>query len=142
MKIDQFNSRAGSGVARPLHLCHPVTGQPLFDNEADPTQDNGKPCRVMVLGVEDADTMAQIRAIRADKDKTKDQTEYLVSVTAPLIAGFENIEREDGKASRPLTDDDVMWFLRLQAPNGSIGQRSFLEQVAGFAADRANYLGN
>ena len=142
MKFDKFNSRAGSGVARPLHLRHPATGKPLFDNEADPTEDNGKPCRVMVLGVEDVDTMAQIRAIRGDSEKTKNQVEYLVSVTAPLIAGFENIEREDGKGARPLTTDDAMWVLRLQAPNGSPGQRSFLEQVAGFAADRANYLGN
>ena len=138
MDFAQFDSRTGSTIPRPMQVKHPVTGKPMFDNEAEPTGPNDKPCRVLVLGVEGQAVMAAIRAVRAEPGD-KDNVERLIQYATPLVAGFENINRGDKPAIVP---DDVSWFLRLQVPNSNPRQRSFVEQVGDFAADRANYLGN
>lgn len=141
MIFDSFDTRKASSIARPLHIKHPATGEPLFDNEENPLADNGKPCLVMVKGVEAPDVVAAIKA--AHEGKGKDQEQNLIDATKPLIVGFENIDREVNGEARPATaPDDVVWFLRLQRPNGRLGQMSFLEQVSTFAMDRTNYLGN
>lgn len=140
MDFNQFDSRSGSETARPLHLRSPGTGELLYDDE--------KPCLVYVMGIEGETGQKAILKSQRERldDKTKDGEPVSVQVLhdrlareiAPLITGFENVNRGDKPAKAP---DDVEWFLSLQSMNGSRNQRSFAEQVRLFAGDRSNYLG-
>lgn len=172
MDFNAFNSRSGANKPSRLHVCHPATGDEIWSEPprgipGDADYFEGKPCIVLVLGAEGADVQAQLKRLRAQKmtdptsgnrkERRAKKAEGIAEVddrsvievhaemaesAVPLIAGFENIER-DGK---PLTTshDDVMWFLCLQTVNGrgEQGQKSFLEQVLEHSGDRANYLGN
>lgn len=149
MDFSQFDSRAPADEGRPLHLKHPATGKPLFDNPEDPAIDNGKPCRVFVRGAEGHEAQRAIRQVSRSrvKDDTlledEDSVEYqharLVDLTAPLVVGFENVSRGDRLAEAP---SDVDWLLNLQLTTGRRGEASFAEQIADFSMRRANYLGN
>lgn len=143
MDFSQFDSRKASDTARPLHLKHPGTGELLFDGG-----DKDKPCIVLVLGIEGKTGQAAILAsqrARMEEQARKDPVsltemhEKGVKEIAPLITGFENVNRGDRPATAP---DDVEWFLNLQTVTGSRGQMTFLEQVRSFASDRAAILGN
>lgn len=148
MDFSQFDSRAAADEGRPLHLKHPVTGKPLYDN-ADATAPNDKPCRVWVTGSEGREAQKVLREIlRSDlKDddsddamkSMEDQHGRLVRLTGPLITKFENVNRGDAPAAAP---DDSEWFLNLQLTNGRTDEKSFAEQVAEFSTGRGNYLGN
>lgn len=139
MDFSQFDSRAASEKPRPLHLKHPGTGKLLFDD--------GKPCRVLVLGIEGATGQSAIlesQRARMKDDRTSGEPvsvstvhDQIVKEIAPLIVGFENVNRGD----QPATRDDVEWFLTLQIISGQRGQLSFAEQVRNFATDRAAILG-
>lgn len=141
MDFSQFDSRAASEKPRPLHLKHPGTGKLLFDD--------GKPCRVLVLGIEG--TTGQSAILESQRARMKDDRttgepvsvstvhDQIVKEIAPLIVGFENVNRGERPAAAP---DDVEWFLTLQIISGQRGQLSFAEQVRNFATDRAAILGN
>ena len=142
MNFELFDSRKASEKPRPLHLKHPGTGRLLYDDEKQQ-----KPCRVLVLGIEGATgqnaILASQRARMEEKKDADPQTlskihEQSVKEIAPLIVGFENVNRGDKQAKAP---DDVEWFLNLQVVTGGRGQATFLEQVRAFASDRAAILG-
>ena len=147
MDFNQFDSRSPADEGRPLHLKHPATGKPLYDNPEDATVDNGKPCRVVVRGSEGRAAQKAIRdAVRArttnpedDEDSVEFQHTRLVEVTAPLVIGFENVFRGEEPAEAP---KDISWFLNLQITTGRPGEKCFAEQIADFSMKRANYLGN
>lgn len=156
MDFNKFDSRKAADEGRPLHLKHPSTGELLYDNEDDPFADNGKPCVVYVLGAEGRSVQKQLKEvvseIAADRESEEDekakaekvgyaefQQSRLVQLTAPLIAGFENIKRGKRNAKSP---DDVEWFLNLQLVTDNDAGTSFAEQISGFATKRGNYLGN
>ncbi|MGQ3214791.1 hypothetical protein [Shinella sp.] len=139
MDFGQFDSRKASETPRALHLKHPGTGKLLYDDE--------KPCHVLVLGIEGATgqnaILASQRARMDEKKESDPQTlskihEQSVREIAPLIVGFEHVNRGAKPANAP---DDVEWFLNLQVVTGSRGQATFLEQVRAFASDRAAILG-
>lgn len=138
MEFDKFNSRGAAEEGARLHLCHPVTGEPLNDPK-------GGPCVVIVRGAESRkaqEAAARARNARAGKDEKPGSLEelhaQLVKAAKPLIMGFENLE-VDG---RPATAEDADAFLNLQMINGSPDEKSFAEQVLAFSTKRANYLGN
>jgi hypothetical protein len=142
MIFDDFDSRtAGAGGAE-MHVCQPVNGEPIFDN--------GKPCIVIVRGMESREAVQAVQAVMREtakrkKDDLTDRHEDLLQMAVPLVLGFKNMQRKDpqtGKNRDLVAPDDVFWFLNLQRASGKSGQVSFVEQVANFAADRANYLGN
>ena len=145
MDFSKFDSRAAASTGRDLHLVHPVTGELLYNDKA-----RKEPCMVTLIGTESPAAQAAMREInrakvKADKGKKDDgeQTledlhKLLVETTRPLIMGFKNVLRGDVQA----TLDDVDWFLNLQLINGQTGELSFVEQIAGFATKRANFLGN
>lgn len=166
MDFQQFDSVSEAEKGAECHILHPATQAPLFDNPDDPTEDNGKPCIVMVLGAE-APTVREInranqkarakakpKGEKASKDDQtpEDDTEALddeefslddlhdrmVQSLAPRIVGFKNIS----KGSRPATKKDAKWFLNLNRLNTQEGERSFAQQVGDFSSKRANYLGN
>lgn len=144
MDFNSFDSRAASEKPRALHLKHPGTGKPLFDDG-----DKTKPCRVLVLGIEG--NTGQNAILQSQRDRLSDERkpgdpiavsdlhENIVKEISSLIVGFENVNRGDRPAKAP---DDVAWFLNLQMISGTRGQQSFAEQVRAFATDRAAILGN
>lgn len=144
MDFSQFDSRAASETARPLHLRHPGTGELLYDDE-----DKTKPCRVLVFGIEGSKGQSAVLESQRERMKAERKSDDpvalaeihdgLVKEVAPLIAGFENVNRGNKPAKAP---DDVEWFLNLQVISGKRGQLSFVEQVRNFATDRAAILGN
>lgn len=155
MDFETFNTRSASDEGRPLHVSHPVTGQPLFDNPEDPFGDNGLPCLAYVRGTEGRDTQRAVSKVlqeireaeeeQGEDDKSGKSRESLhhelVKLATPLVAGFKNIKRGD----KPATEDDAEWFLNLQMSRGmefESTERSFAEQVAQYSANRSNYLGN
>lgn len=149
MNFEQFDSRGASDKPRPLHLKHPGTGELLYETGANGKPDNGKPCRVLVLGIEGAVGQGAVLASqRAKMSATPTPGEPtplseihdgIVKEITPLIVSFENISRGERPAEAP---QDVEWFLTLQLVTGSRGQLSFAEQVRSFAIDRASILGN
>ena len=137
MDFNAFDSRSAADEGRPLHICHPATGEPMMDGET--------PCIVTVLGIEGR--IAQAAAKEAAKlPKLKDDAtieefhDRLCFHAEKLITGFPSgINRGDRAAAR----EDARWFLDLQMANpADRGKgRSFVEQVLGFSSDRAAYLG-
>lgn len=144
MDFNQFDSRKASETPRALHLKHPGTGKLLYDDN-----DESKPCRLLVLGIEGETGQAAI--LQSQRERMKRDTtsgeptpvsdihEALVKEISPLIVGFENVSRGSKPAVAPA---DVEWFLNLQIVSGTRGQLSFAEQVRTFATDRAAILGN
>ena len=143
MDFGQFDSRKASETPRALHLKHPGTGKLLYDDEKQT-----KPCRVLVLGIEgETGQSAILESQRARMKQERPAGEpvtisnvhdQIVKEIAPLIVGFENVNRGSKAASAPA---DVEWFLNLQIVNGNRAQLSFAEQVRTFATDRAAILG-
>lgn len=143
MDFGQFDSRKASETPRALHLKHPGTGKLLYDDEKQT-----KPCRVLVLGIEGETGQSAILESQRARMKHERSAGEPVSISnvhdqivkeiAPLIVGFENVNRGSKAASAP---GDVEWFLNLQIVNGNRAQLSFAEQVRTFATDRAAILG-
>ena len=133
MDFNQFDSRAAADKGAWMHVRSPINGKPMFDD--------GKPCRVKVLGVEGEigqKLMSDARKqMKGDFDEI-DAQDRMVSEALPLIVDFENIHRGKKLATAP---DDSEWFLRMQKVVGG-NEKSFVEQVRDFALIRANFLGN
>lgn len=161
MDFNKFDARAAADEGRPLHVRHPVTGLPMYDDDDDASHDNGKPCIVYVRGAEGKETQTLIHAaleeIRGSEPEpenggkkrrsAEDTHREVVALSKPLITGFENIHRGDKEAVAP---KDCEWFLNLQMSRDQFDGRtgraleglSFGEQVLAFAQERANFLGN
>ena len=149
MDFSQFDSRAASDKPGWMHVKDPGTGKPIYELDGKGKPDESKPCRVQVLGIEGK--VGQKAVLESQRARMKDQREPgqpvavseihmgIVNEIAPLVVGFENINRGDKPAVAP---DDVEWFLCLQLISGQRGQQSFAEQVRAFATDRAAILGN
>jgi len=151
MDISNFDARTAANDEQRMHLRHPATGELLYDGD-----DLGKPCVVLVRGTESRDVQKKLRALNQSKMKgSKNETDRILADTheelartmVPLIVGFENIDR----GGKPLeaTPADIEWFLNLQliglqrdGDDDKADDLSFLGQVAKFASDRENYLGN
>lgn len=140
MDFNQFDSVAAGNQGAWLHLASPINGKLLFA-DTEETQ----PCRVKVLGAEGSVGQGMLKSAReamqapADaKDGAEDPNEVLLSETANLIVGFENVNKGSAPAAAP---KDVEWFLALQKVVGG-NHKSFAEQVRSFSVERANFLGN
>lgn len=135
MDLTSLDSRTAADEGRPLHLKHPVTGEPMMDGE--------NPSVVYVLGAEGKMAQQIAREVIAMPKLTdaaaEDLHERLCASAERLITGFSGLYR----AGRPLNMADVTWFLRLQIANplGSTRGLSFVEQVLNFSGSRAEYLG-
>lgn len=152
MDFEKFDSRAAATRGAKLHIKHPVTGEPVYDDPIENGGTNSRPCNVIVLGSESHQAQAALREIQkrrmtatSGKKKGEEEVRFLTDLQAelveaikPLILGFENINR--GKSEATLADVD--WFLNLQLMNGSETEISFAEQISNFARSRANFLGN
>lgn len=135
MDFEKFNSIKAGNEGSWMHVKSPLTGEPLF---AGPD----KPCRVRVLGIEGdigEGVLAKLRSGVTSGD-TSDQTdsEKLVEETAPLVVGYQNINRGEKPCSAPT---DNAWFLGLQRVVGG-DKPSFAQQISSFAVKRANVMGN
>lgn len=134
MDFQKYDSTSSANDGAWMHVKHPVTEAPMFDD--------GKPCRVLVLGIEGrigAKIMEMQRTEMAGAAPSDEVAQdRLVREAAMLIKGFENIDRGDRPAKAP---EDVEWFLRLQVVIGG-NKKTFCEQVRAFALARGNYLGN
>lgn len=138
MDFNALDSRQAAETGAAMDIRHPVSGDVLMDGD--------KVCRVILRGSESPTVQKAMRAMKkAAAAKTEDEMrsveeihEEMVRMAAPLILGFENVDRGD----KPATADDAKWFLGLNLFNGNADQPSFVQQVLMFASDRANYLGN
>lgn len=132
MDFSQFDSKSAGDAGAWMHVRSPINGDLLW---ADSEQK--KPCRVQVLGIEGAIGQSLLKAER-DKMKGEVKETDMAAQTAPLIVGFENINRGKKPATAP---DDAEWFLGLQKVVGG-DFPTFVEQVRSFSVRRANILGN
>lgn len=165
MDFGKFDNRGPAEAGQRLELRDPSVrdGEPLMDGD--------KPCVVIVRGMAARSVQQNIRtrqkANMAKRKKGSDENRIMEDVhanlcdaAAPLIVGFENIER-DGK---PLTAsvDDVNWFLDLTFPVMAVktdddgdtildasGQPRFemtnmpvARQITDFSSEQAHALGN
>lgn len=139
MNFGQFDSRGAAETGAWMQVNNPVTGVPIFDGD--------KPCRVLVAGMEGRAVIKKLTKISKTFKRT-DLTEVEANLkdrraeASALILEFENIENAKGEpldASKPA---DVDWFLDLGAAVGNPDprQRTFVQQINDFAADRANFL--
>ena len=155
MDFGKLDARTAANDAKPLHMRHPVTGALLYSDGSK----KKKACIVMVRGAESRIVQARLSEIRAqraiDEGEKKaadpnvqgmqDVHEKLARDMHPLVTGFENIFNGTTPldASKP---DDVTWFLNLQLINNKLDKDgkdlSFLGQMAEFAGERGNWLGN
>jgi len=143
MDFNQFDSRAAAEKGAELHLEHPATGALLYADKAEK-----KPCIVTVRGSESPSVRDAVRAAQKARAKSKDAeqdantldglNDSICEGAKRLIAGFKNINNGD----KPATLQDIDWFLGLNMMIGREEEKSFAEQVVGFATSRGNYLGN
>lgn len=117
MDFSKFDNRAAAEAGVRHELVDPDTGEAI-------TNDEGKPCAVIVRGVASRTVQAAIRARqkarvkKADGKKAEDRImedvhDEMCDAAAPLIVSFENVDR-DGKPC--VAPDDVEWFLDLTFP--------------------------
>ena len=142
MDITTLDSRKAASVGKDLHLAHPVSGVPLYNDAPK----NKEPCIVIVMGTESPAAQAAMREIsrakvKSDKDKddaqvNEDFHRVLVDIATPLVVGFKNVLKGDVQ----MTVEDVPAFLDLQMASGLPGEVSFVEQIVNFATKRANFL--
>jgi len=165
MDISKFDSRTRAEAGAPMQIKDPISKEPIMDGD--------KPCRVIVRGTASKSMQAKMRekqkALMAKKPKKgkddedearvmEDVHQQLCEGAAPFIVGFENMERE----GRPMTLDDVEWFLDLSFPEMGVKEdehgnpvlekdgtpvfemknEPFAKQIGDFAGRQANFLGN
>jgi hypothetical protein len=148
MDFNKLDSVTAAKTGAELHICHPASGLPLYDNSKDATVDNGKPCIVVVMGEEAPEVRAAMRAWHKENARSEDADtedmfiddlhDRLVAQAAPRIIGFKNIKN----GQKAATAEDAAWFLNLNRFNTQDGEKSFVEQVLEFSNKRASYLGN
>lgn len=148
MDFTKLDSRTAADTARPLHIRHQVTGEPIMDGD--------KPCIVMVMGsasrsIQTAiknQAQADMRRAKNEKDDARaleDLQSAMIVAAERLIVGFENINRGD----KPATKADAAWFLdlnfvsmshQLRKDEGEWRKASFAQQVVDFAAEDSRFL--
>ncbi|MCI5096657.1 MAG: hypothetical protein MRY77_10120 [Rhodobacteraceae bacterium] len=159
MDFTTFDSATAAETGADCHIKHPVTGLPLYDNPGKECEDNGKPCIVMVQGVEAPSVRAAMRDLqkaraqaadsaagdnqdgpaKGDEDLSIDELhDRMVEGLHFRIVGFKNIH----KGERAATKRDAKWFLNLNRLNPQADGDSFVEQIADFSRKRGSYLGN
>jgi hypothetical protein len=159
MDFTTFDSATAAETGADCHIKHPVTGEPLYDNRGKICEDNGKPCIVVVQGVEAPSVRAAMRDLQKaraqatdsavdddgdspakdDEDLSIDELhDRMVEGLHFRIVGFKNIRKGEHTASKR----DAKWFLNLNRLNPQADGESFVEQIAAFSAKRGNYLGN
>lgn len=144
MDFTKFDSRAAASRPARMHVKNPVTGQPMYNDEAQE-----QPCHVLVRGIESPEFqkgMASLQRARAmsEAPQTAEEMQAAAVESAKLlIVGFENMYRSDEAGQlRPMHVGDAEWFLNLQMVTGDRREKSFVEQVNDFARKRGNFLGN
>lgn len=154
MDFNQFDTAGRAEAGFDYHIKCAATGKPMFDNDADPYADNGKPCLVKMKGREAESVRAAMRELNkaraaAEKAEGADKDEdlgadfdklhdLLVASARVMITGFKNVNR-DGK---PAKADDAEWFLNLNRLTDANDRHSFVGQITTAANDRSNVLGN
>ncbi len=166
MDFSKFDNRGPAETGQRLELLDPsmIDGEPLLSGN--------KKCAVIVRG----STARSVQVAMRNRQKAKmtaskngkseearimeDVHEDLCDAAAPLIVGFENIERE----GRPLAaePDDIKWFLDLTFPIMGVKEdeygepllndsgkvqfemrnNPFARQITEFSAKQALTLGN
>lgn len=167
MDFSKFDNRTPAENGLPMDVKDPDTGE-IVTHE-------GQPCQVIVRGTASKTIQDSIRRQQQEqmaKPKPKegesqeeekarvleDVHESLVTQAIPFVAGFVNIERPDGRGTRPLTadEDDVRWFLGLTFPTLGLAAEKdekgeskfemknepFAQQVLTFASRSFSSMGN
>ena len=131
MDFTKLDTKTPAEAGNWLHLCRPYTEEKLYSGE----KKDGKPCRVMLRGLESASVQKIIKRQKAaemtGKKSDIEQAERDgLAFAQSLVIDFQNIERGDKPLST--SKDDVEWFFDLSA--------DFVRQVMEFAADNQNFL--
>lgn len=170
MDFSKFDNRGPAETGQRLELLDPSTkdGSPLLSGT--------KPCAVIVRGSSARSVQAEMRkrvkSRMANKKNAKSEDRILEDIhnelcdsAAPLIVGFENMERpDDNGKTRPLsvTPEDIKWFLDLTFPlmgrkededgepvldhDGNVQfemkNNPFANQITNFSAEQVANLGN
>jgi hypothetical protein len=166
MDFSRFDNRGPAETGQRLELKDPSVrdGEPLLDGK--------KNCAVIVRGSTARSVQMEMRKrqkakMTASKNSKAEEARVMEDVhsdlceaAAPLIVGFENVERD----GRPLTaeSDDIKWFLDLTFPimgvkededgepilNGDgqvqfqMRNNPFAKQITDFSSEMALNLGN
>lgn len=153
MDFSKFDNRAPAEEGVRVPLVDPVTKEPIEGEDG--------PACVIVRGTASRTVQAALR--RRALAKAKDTTQHLdvmedvhrdlIETAMPLIAGFENVER-NGRALTT-SDEDVRWFLDLTFPQMEKSTRAerletgqewkmvnqpFAKQIAEAAGDQNRFL--
>ena len=145
MDFSKFDNRGPAEEGVKVPLVDPNTGEPIEG-------DDGPAC-VIVRGVASRTVQAEMRKRALAKAKTKqgsldtleDVHQALIDAAAPLVVGFENVERN----GEPLTSSpgDVRWLLDLTFPmmekdgeGWKMVNRPFAAQIAEAAGEQDRFL--
>ena len=116
---------------RPMHVRHPRTGEPLYDDEA-----KTKPCIVKVLSVESREYRRKthqhtMRAFSRSKMSADEFERSGMDLVVAKIAALENI-RYNGKLLTNSVEDKRLWVML--SPD-------FIRQVDEFANEMDHFRG-
>lgn len=145
MDFSKFDNRGPAEEGVRVPLMDPLTGEPIEG-------ETGAAC-VIVRGVASRTVQAEMRKRALAKAKSKQQAldvledvhQALIEAAAPLVVGFENVERNEV----PLTasPEDVRWFLDLTFPmmqkdgdGWKMINKPFGAQIAEAAGDQDRFL--
>lgn len=144
MKITELDARAKAGKGVEMHLRDHYTDEPLMDGD--------KPLIVLVKGTQAhmdpeavrAGLQARKAALAGDDGLvlTEDLHRATVLQALPYIAGFRNVEMEDGTPATAADAEAVLGLTKWRAPTDEQPGRSFAQQVLDFVAEADAALGN
>lgn len=146
MKLSQLNARAKADAGVEIPLRDHITGKPLIDGD--------KPLMVIVRGSAahlDEDAMrASILARKALETMAKDGeavlTEDMHRITImqalPYVAGFRNVELDDGSPATEADARAVLDLTKWREPTEAQPGISFAQQVIAAVAEADAALGN
>lgn len=125
----QVQKTVDEGDGAWMHICHPTTGEPLFND--------GKPCEVKVLWVDSDRYGALTRGLdmtilRKGRKMSREESKRLtLKRAAAAITAFRNVVFEGRELDGAKQDDKLLWVGL--APN-------FIDQVQTFAADAEHFF--
>ena len=130
----QVQKVVDEGAGAWMHICHPVSGEPLYDDDAQT-----KPCRVKVLSVDskqfaNATRAMDIKLLRdAPNMSTDEARDTVLKRAAASITAFENVRFQGRYLDGGNKADKLLWVGL--APD-------FPEQVRKFAGQIDHFFGS
>lgn len=128
LNLSELNTKKPAEKGAFLHLCHPVSGAPLYDGEDK--------VGLTLRGVESETvqkTMKKLNRKQTRRQNTEIDDEIRgIKFAMSLVMEFHHMENDKGEELDASNQEHVKWFFDQSS--------DFVIQVTEFAAEAANFM--